>query len=722
MSIKHLDIAIVGNPNVGKSSLVNALAGTRLYVGNWPGVTVEKKQAAISYKDTTFNLVDLPGMYSLHSYTQEETIARDYLLHDVPDIIVQVIDSTNLERNLYLTTQLMELNIPLVVALNMSDEAQKQQLIIDCQAFHAALNIRAIATVATKKKGLNELLDCVYQLHSQPPSGQLRATLAYDQEIQVAAKEVSGIAEQHFPLVANKYPTTWLAFKLLEQNQQLIEREDLTAKLAEIKLITARLEDKYQDDIVSILTTARYQQAKNIVNKVSSQNKAPAVTLTDRLDKILLHKYLGIPIFILLMWLIFKLTFDLSIPFVNWIDGLFSGAIPKWASVLLTYISAPPWLLSLVTSGIIAGVGFVLTFVPIIFVMMFFLTLLEATGYMARVAFIMDRLMHTMGLHGKSFVALLLGFGCNVPSIYATRTLESHKDRILTALIAPLMSCSARLPVYILFIAAFFPNNSSLLLLGLYLLGIVLAVLMGMLFKKILFKASVPLFIMELPPYRFPTMKNLSIHTWNKGKHFLVKAGTYILAVSIFVWFFLNMPWGVQHKQDSYLGQTGQLIAPALEPLGFGSWEAAAALITGVVAKEIVVSTMAEIYTPDVVPALAEDSSLSQDLLEAASSFLAAGSGAISNVFSNLGVSSISTEPDTNSASLKNIIYQQFTPLSALSFMVFVLLYMPCVVTGIAMKQEFGTWKWYWLTVVYGLILAWSCSFLVFQIGQLFIY
>jgi ferrous iron transport protein B len=372
------------------------------------------------------------------------------------------------------------------------------------------------------------------------------------------------------------------------------------------------------------------------------------------------------------------------------------------------------------TKGVIAGVGSVLVFVPVIFAMMFFITFLEGSGYMARAAFVMDRAMHSMGLHGKSFIPMLLGFGCNVPAIYATRTLENPRDKALTALLIPLMSCGARLPVYVLFVGAFFSSRSGTVLWSLYVMGIVLAVLMGILFKRTLFRGESPMFIMELPPYRMPSGRSLAIHTWEKGKHFLIKAGTYILAVSVLVWFLLNLPWGVENKKDSYLGKVGGAIAPAFQPLGFGNWEASSSLIAGVIAKEIVVGTMGEIYVREAgTKPKGPDPSFAGDLRELGSSFAKAGQEAFSNIFSTVGIVSLKAEQKEEEATLRSVVAKTFTPLSAYAFMTFVLLYMPCIVAAAAFKHEFGTWKWFGVAFVYQTILAWSMALLVYQGGTI---
>jgi ferrous iron transport protein B len=433
-----------------------------------------------------------------------------------------------------------------------------------------------------------------------------------------------------------------------------------------------------------------------------------------------LNRFLGIPLFLAAMWFVFKLTFDVSKPFADWMNAATTGPFKRWAEALVGLVHAPAWTTSLVTDGVIAGVGSVLVFVPVIFAMMFFITFLEGSGYMARAAFVMDRAMHAIGLHGKSFIPMLLGFGCNVPAIYATRTLENPRDKALTALLVPLMSCGARLPVYVVFIGAFFPALAGMVLWSLYVMGIALAIVMGLIFKKTLFRGEAPMFIMELPPYRMPSFKSLMIHTWEKGKHFLIKAGTYILAVSILVWFLLNLPWGVENKKDSYLGQVGQVAAPVLKPLGFGNWEAASSLMAGVIAKEIVVGTMGEIYVKNAKEEKKEQQpSFTDDLKELGTSFAAAAGDSAKNVFSTVAITSLSAEQDEKRAGLKSVLQGVFTPLSAYAFITFVLLYMPCVVVAIAMRQEFGTWKWFGIAFVYQMALAWLAAFVIYQGGRL---
>src|SRR5512133_999299 len=697
-----LTIALAGNPNAGKTTIFNALTGLRQHTGNWPGKTVEKKEGEIEHGKLKINLVDLPGTYSLTAYSPEEIIARDFIIEERPDVVVNVVDATNLERNLYLTVQPLELGIPVVLALNIYDEAEAKGHRIDVPGMEQRLGVRVVPTSATRRRGLAELLDAVIATADAPRRPDA-PRLGYGPDLDGAVDAVArAVAERH-PALLETWPSRWLSLKLIEGDERVLQEIGFDAA-ALVDAPLHRLRTAHGDDVEAVVTEARYGLASGLTREVLERPRLPRKELTERIDRVVLNRFLGIPIFLAAMWLVFKLTFDLSAPFGDWIDAMTSGPFKRWAAALLGVAGAPDWTVSLVNDGIVSGVGFVLVFVPVIFAMMFFITFLEGSGYMARAAFVMDKAMHAIGLHGKSFIPMVLGFGCNVPGIYATRTLETYRDRVLTALLIPLMSCGARLPVYVLFVGVFFPHRPGTVIWALYVTGIALAIVMGLVFKRTLFRGQAPSFIMELPPYRMPSMRSLCLHTWEKGKHFLYKAGTYILAVSVIVWFLLNLPWGVEHKKDSYLGKAGQVMAPAFAPLGFGTWEAASSLITGIIAKEIVVGTMGEIYAPRKAEADAKAAPTPvEDLKEIAVTFGGAVREAASNVVSTVGLKSFKTE-DEEAA---------FTPLTALGFMIFVLLYMPCVVAAAAMRQEFGGWKWFGVAFLYQTGLAWCMALLV---------
>lgn len=718
---KTITVAVAGNPNSGKSTLINAIAGTRLHVGNWPGVTVEKKEAIFGFEGKRIRIVDLPGTYSLSPYTQEEVIARDYLVHEKPDVIIDVVDATNLERNLYLTVQLLELGIPVVIALNIYDEAEKKGYKVDTKAIEKMLGVTVVPTVSTRKIGLKDLMTSAIAV-AENSSLHRPEQLNYGEDLESASHVIENHLRKDHSSIAASYPLRWLAFKLMEGDRNVLEETGLdeSGLLGET---LRHLRAAHGEDIESIMADERYARASGLTHEVLKMPDIKKMELTEKIDKIVLNRFLGIPIFLAAMWLVFKFTFDVSTPFADWLDAMINGPFKRLAEAILGFIHAPAWTVSLATDGIIAGVGFVLVFVPVIFAMMFFITFLEGSGYMARAAFVMDRAMHAIGLHGKSFIPMLLGFGCNVPAVYATRVLENPRDKALTALLIPLMSCGARLPVYVVFIGAFFTAYAGTVLWSLYVMGIALAVLMGIIFKRTLFKGESPMFIMELPPYRMPSFRSLMIHTWEKGKHFLIKAGTYILAVSILVWFLLNLPWGIENKKDSYLGKMGQVIAPVLGPLGFGNWEAASSLVSGLIAKEIVVGTMGEIYVQKAADEEKEQPTLTDDLKEIGTSFAGAIKDSAANIFSSLGIASLTSEESAEEkeerSPLRDVIKNQFTPLSAYAFITFVLLYMPCVVVAIAMKQEFGTWKWFGIAFAYQMALAWVVAFAIYQGGRL---
>ncbi len=724
-------IAFVGNPNVGKSALVNAIAGTRLHVGNWPGVTVEKKEATFTFEGEEVQLVDLPGIYSLSSYSIEERVTRDYLLNERPDVVIDVVDATHLERNLFLTLQLLELGIPVVLALNVWDEAKEKGIEIDVAALAKLLDVAAVPTVAITGEGVGELLPTARRMAAERPA----TIAAYNAACRDAAAARPHVA-RYGPLVdpevrllgealhrdvaevVERVPCRWLAVKLLEGDegaQAFLDRAP-TVLVKQIAAQRHRISTLAGDDPATVITDGRYGFSKGVVAEVITQRPMDRRDLTELVDRVVLHRWLGIPIFFLFLWIVFHTTFDGAQPFVDFINQVMTGPVQRWSLAGLTAIGAPAWVATLVSEGVIGGAGFVLTFVPILFFLYLFMGILEGSGYMARAAFVMDRFFHAIGLHGKSFIPMILGFGCNVPAVYATRALDSYRDRVLTSLLIPLMSCSARLPVYALFVAAFFTQARGTVIFSLYLLGICLAVVMGLLFKHSLFRGEAPVFVMELPPYRFPTFRSLMLYVWEKVRRFVRKAGTYILATSVVIWFLLNMPWGVSNPGDSYFGKVAGTIAPIFEPLGFGTWQAAGALITGVIAKEVVVATMGEIYTPEPEEKVAPPTVV-EDLAEIGHGFVVACEGSVVSILRGFHILPAAQEASPPSA-LAARMRTAFTPLTAMAFMVFVLTYIPCMVTMAALGQELG-WRWAAFASVYLLSLGWCLSFLTYHGGRL---
>jgi len=728
-----LRIAFAGNPNVGKSALVNAIAGTRLHVGNWPGVTVEKKEATFTFAGEEVRLVDLPGTYSLSSYSIEERVTRDYLLNERPDVVIDVVDATHLERNLFLTLQLLELGIPVVLALNMWDEAKERGIEIDTELLAKVLEVAVAATVATTREGVGELLPTARRLAAARPAtiaahnaacrdaslAEARPHVArYGPLVDPEVRLLGEALHRDAAALVERVPCRWLAVKLLEGDvgaQALLDGtgEGLRKQIAEQR---RRIQTLAGDDPATVISDGRYGVAKGVVAEVIRQRPIDRRDLTELIDRVVLHRWLGIPIFFAMLWFVFHTTFDGAQPFVDFINQVITGPVERWFLVGLTAIGAPGWVASLVSEGVIGGAGFVLTFVPILFFLYLFMGILEGSGYMARAAFVMDRFFHTIGLHGKSFIPMILGFGCNVPAVYATRSLDSYRDRVLTSLLIPLMSCSARLPVYAVFVAAFFVEWRSTVIFSLYLLGILLAVGMGFLFKRSLFRGEAPVFVMELPPYRFPTFRALMLYIWEKLQSFVRKAGTYILATSVVIWFFLNLPWGVQNPGDSYFGRVAGTVAPLFAPVGFGTWQATGALLTGVIAKEVVVSTMGEIYTPEPKVA-ATPPAVAAEIAEIGRGFVAACGDSVVAILAGLRLLPAPAQAPPPSA-LAQRMRDTFTPLRAIAFMVFVLTYIPCVVTMAALGQELG-WRWSAFAAAYLLSLGWGLAFLTYQGGRL---
>ena len=671
--MEKIKIAFAGNPNVGKSTLFNQLTGMKQHVGNWPGKTVEKKEGNFKYKGNEIEVVDLPGNYSLTAYSVEEIVSRDYIVDENPDVIVNIVDAGNLERNLYLTVQMMELGANIVLALNMNKFADEKGFKINIKELSELLGIPVVKIEAVDKTGFNELLKTVLKVSKSPNNVQDR--IEYGPELTEHIGQLENIVKENITTI--NAPASWTSLKLLEEDEEVLkkveESENGQKILSKVKKIKRHLNDVFGDDVDASVTDARYGFIAGLLQESVEKPKIDKVTRSDLIDRVVTNKYLGIPIFLIIMWLTFQITFTVGAPFQDLIESGFS-----WLGATIGAYLGKGFLSSLIVDGIIGGVGGVAVFIPMIFLLFLMLSILEDSGYLARAAFVMDKVMHKLvGLHGKSFIPMILGFGCCVPGIMATRTLENEKDRFLTMLIVPFMSCSARLPVYALIIAAFFTAYQGWILFSIYMLGIVVAIIMATIFKKTLFKGMSAPFVMELPPYRRPTVKGALIHMWERGYLFIRKMGTIILALSIVIWVLSSLPVGVEYgSQESITGQVGTAISPILAPLGFGKWQASVAVIFGFLAKEVVVSTFGTIY------------GVGDDASEDNNGFIAS-------------------------------IQELFTPLSAYAFMAFVLLYIPCLATISAIRRETNSWKWPLFSAGYTLVVAYVISLVIYQGGLL---
>lgn len=662
-------IALVGNPNSGKTTLFNALTGSNQHVGNWPGVTVERKEGQFRFQNKMYTVVDLPGTYSLGAFSEDEVVARDFVLTGNPDVVINVVDATNIERNLYLTTQLLEMGVKVVVALNMVDEAEAKSITFDLEILAQRLGAPVVPTVASKRKGLDELMAATITLINAPLNGQ--AHFGYGQIIDAKVAKLKGfLVEGDLP-----YPPGWLAVKLLEGEdyaKKAIEESETLQKSPAFKHFYAELA-AHQMDFQLEIVDSRYRFVNRVTIGTVQRPAEQGVTTTDKVDRVLTHKYWGLPIFALIMFAVFQLTFAIG---QDLLGDLVAGGMETFGEILegfLVNIHAPIWLSSYVANGLIGGVGAVIEFLPLIVILYMLMGFLEDSGYMARAAYVMDNTMRAVGLQGKTFISMIVGFGCNVPGIMATRTLESKKDRMIATLINPFMSCGAKIPIYLVFISAFFPAHGGLVLFSVYTLGILVALLMGKIFSKTLFQGEVSHFIMELPPYRKPTLRNVLRNMWDNVSGFLTRAGTTIFAVVSLLWVLAVLPGGVEaYGAESILGQIGRFIAPIFKPAGFGNWQAAVGLFSGIAAKEAVVATLGMVYA---------------------------------------GVE--------EGVELVNVIRSVFTPLTAASFMVMTLLYTPCAATLATIKKETGSGKWALFSAVYTFAIGWIVAVLVFQIGRL---
>ena len=720
--MKRIKVAVVGNPNTGKTTFINGIAGTNLQIGNWAGVTVEKKEAVIKYKDYEIYLIDLPGVYSLSNNVAEEKITVDYLLNEKPDVVINIVDITNLERNLYLTLQLIEMELPLVLALNMCDEAKKEGLEVNFKKLSKFLCAPAIPISAKTKEGIFKVLDKAIEIYERgfPKTCKIK----YKDELEIEINRIKKVIQKYQPELLEKHPERFLILSLLEGNYFFIKDNIKDEILNEINISKKRLEDLFKRDISTIIIEARYSIVIGIYEAVikKKKEKKDFVNLTLKLDSIFLNKYLGFPIFLFILLLLFNTTFQISTPYVDWLDGLISELIIPFTYHLLSNFGVSDWFKSLILDGIITGVGFVLVFVPVLFILYLFMAFLEESGYMARVAFLMDRIMAIFGLNGKSFIPLILGFGCNVPAVYSTRTLDNYKIKVLTVLLIPFMSCGARLTVFVFFTTIFFERYKALVILFLYLLGVFVAGIVAFILQKLVIKEEATHFILELPPYRIPSLKYTVKYSWMKTKAFIKDAGSFILATSIIIWFLLHIPFGVKKLEDSLFGKVSSTVAPIFEPLGFGNWQATGSLISGFVAKEVVIATMGNIYAGEIEENSYEKPDLKKFNEVVIKGFINVNLEVLKNIPNLINPNifgDLETEEDDNK--LMETIRNSFTPISALSFLVFLLLYTPCMATVAAIKQELNSYKWTLISLILSFITAWIVSFIVYNIGRFLI-
>lgn len=700
---KVINVALVGNPNCGKTSFFNFASGSHERVGNYSGVTVDAKEGHAQYKGYTFNIVDLPGTYSLSAYSPEELYVRKQLVEKTPDVVINVIDTSNLERNLYLTTQLIDMHLRVVVALNMFDETVKRGDNVNLNKLSELFGLPMVPTVFKSGKGVNDLYDkviAIYEGTEDADSHYRHIHINHGHELEFGIKEIQEHLKQEADL-RERFSTRYLAIKLLERDKDV---EDYIKQLPDADKIfrhrdkaASRVMEEMKVDSETAIMDAKYGFIHGALEEANYKtgDKEDTYQVTHLLDRILTNRYVGFPIFILILAIMFMATFWLGSYPQDWLDSFFG-----WMGDTIGSLLPDGPVKAMLVDGIIGGVGSVASFLPQILILYLFISFMEDSGYMSRAAFIMDKIMHMMGLHGKSFIPLIMGFGCNVPAVMSTRTIESYRSRIVTMLIIPLMSCEARIPIYIMIIATFFSRGSApFIMMSLYLIGMVLAVIISRLFSKTLFKGEDTPFVMELPPYRFPTAKALSRHTWEKGKMYLKKMGGIILVASIIVWAlsYFPHPQGLdehEQQQQSYLATIGKTVEPVFRPQGF-TWKLDVGLIAGVGAKEIVASTMGILYSDE--KDIDDDNSKYEHINKSMSYDIA----------------------QLHQKSVSEI--KPLTDLTAYCYLLFVLLYFPCIATIAAIKGETGSWKWALFTAGYTTCLAWAVSALVFQIGSIFI-
>lgn len=691
-----MKFALAGNPNSGKTTLFNALTGSTAHVGNWPGVTVDRKEGTYKYKDTAaktrVTIIDLPGIYSLSPYTPEEIVARNYIVDENPDLIINIVDATNLERNLYLSTQVLETDCPVVIALNMMDTVRKNGAKINTKILSDRLGVPVVEISALKAEGLKPLMDIALKEASKPREGKSVIEHSFMQnEFNSVVSLLQSEGKSH---------PVFHAVKAIEGDA--LEMEALTALLPQIEEQKASivLDEDLGGDFEAAVADIRYTYITDHLSKaITRTQKSGQLTRSDKIDKILTNRWLGIPIFLVIMFGVFHLTFGewlFGIEGVPTPGGWLFGLMEQGTAIVIDFIAgllqsagAADWVYGLVVDGLLTGVGAVLSFLPYIMMLFLFLSIMEDTGYMARAAFLMDRLLRRFGLSGKAFMPMLMGFGCSVPAMMGTRTLENEKERRLTVMLLPFFSCGAKLPIWATFTAAIFPANADLVVFGIYLLGIVVAILAAIILKKTILKGDAAPFIMELPAYHSPKIKNLLIHLWEKLKGFIIRASTIIAGATIVIWFLSNFSFGFQmveaNSADSILGILGNFIRPVFIPLGFAGgdvgWKAVVAIITGLIAKEMVVSTLGVLYNPGVEGDALEDEGAKDALL--------------------------------------TTLAATFSPLAAISFMAFNLLSVPCMAAVAAAHGEMRSKKWTFITIGFWILTAYTVSFLIFNVGSL---
>ncbi len=715
-------VALVGPPNVGKTSVFNGLTGQFQHVGNWPGKTVSYHGGLVPHPQTPVLVVDLPGLYSLSPLSLEEDLAREWLYLYPFDGLLNVVDASHLPRSLYLTAELLEMGLPVLVVLNMWDVARKEGVDIDVDRMAALLGVPVVPTVARTEQGLDELR----ALLPRWLAGKARPGRSprYPQRVEQARARIQALLEPHLP-EWSEARRRGLALKLLEGQTDLLGKLFPPEVAEPLKVRVEALREAYRrtwnEDPALAVADARFGWVEGVLRAVVRSRSDARFTFTRWLDAWVTHRWLGLPLFFLVMWLVFHLVVNVTEPFIGWVEGVFQGVVRYALLEVLAGLHAPLWLRSLVVDGVLAGVGSMLSFLPGLTLLYLFLAWLEDSGYMARVAFVMDRVMQVVGLHGKAFLPLMLGLGCNVPAVYATRTLERWQDRLTTALVIPFVSCSARLPVYLVFALAFFPKNTATVVWGMYLLGFAVALASAwVLRRRVLPQEQEAPFLLELPPYHWPNWTVIGRQVKRQVSAFVTQAGTVIVGVAVVLWFLMNLPWGVEDPRASWFGRVSAAVAPALQPLGFGRWDAAGALLSGFIAKEVVVSTMGQIYLGEMQPTAALLARPTGEDWQAALDHLGPGLlRALREAFARLmgwkaGVFQVGE--DAVNAHLLAALQSRYSPAAALAFLVFVLLYVPCMATVAALQQEFGV-RWAAFSLIYQITVAWVLAWAAYHLA-----